>query len=632
MRLLHVKTRKLQEFFGVAIPPYAILSHTWGSEEVTFNDLLTGDYHTKHGYIKIDGCCQEAVSQGMTWVWVDSCCIDKSSSAELSEAINSMFNWYQNAKVCFVYLEDVLPSENPFLPESTLRSSRWWTRGWTLQELLAPRHVIFFDKDWDHVFTELTEGLDGDMSESMALVANGLKDTSENAMSKQETVQNIRYSLISTITGIPRSVLMGTEELSEVAAAVKFSWAAKRHTTRIEDAAYCLLGLLGVNMPLLYGEGDKAFVRLQQAVISGSDDISMLSWGCGLTWEAIEEIGPESVLANSPSAFREYPTEKLYPARRTPRIHSTVTGHGLHVELPLILVDPRQKTWLGIIEQHVLGEKGDIIDIAGIAGIAIVLRQKTASDSNTLVRARGCPPIRISSLHSLKYLLRRKNRKMVYLQDSGVMDDSEMSFISGYRDLVRSVFRKHPGQHTNTTELAISISGLRNAGYILSSQYPPIDHDLSTAGLRPMSTWQLNNGRLQYEQQHFESLLCHGPHELFYFILTGPGSHRVAVKVRIKYNPPNISSFQVLLSQEEIVCKATALEHVCKRGLGPIYITWGSKELSLWQEYVNLWNKKGSKIHVRALPSQQDITNKYTRYAQCDLAWSGGWVIGNNVI
>ncbi|KAH7394613.1 hypothetical protein BKA66DRAFT_509501 [Pyrenochaeta sp. MPI-SDFR-AT-0127] len=203
MRLLNVDSRDLEEFHGDAIPPYAILSHTWGKEEVTFHDLTKEGHRQKRGYAKIEGC-----------LWVDTCCIEKSSSAELSEAINSMYRWYEVSR-----------------------------------ELLAPRRTIFFASDWKPVFHP---------------------DIDQN--------RNRQVGLLSGITSIPRRVLDGEISLSSVSAACKFSWAATRVTTRVEDMAYCLLGLLGVNMPLLYGEGDKAFVRLQEAVLSNSEDISILAW------------------------------------------------------------------------------------------------------------------------------------------------------------------------------------------------------------------------------------------------------------------------------------------------------------------------------------------------------------------
>lgn len=144
MRLLNVTNLKMREFIGPR-PPYAILSHTWGTEEVSFQDFERGFGKHKFGYKKIVACCRQAVEDELDWVWIDTCCIDKSSSAELSEAINSMFRWYSEAQVCYVYLVDVRgDSAGSSKLQNEFRRSRWFTRGWTLQELLAPRKLIFF--------------------------------------------------------------------------------------------------------------------------------------------------------------------------------------------------------------------------------------------------------------------------------------------------------------------------------------------------------------------------------------------------------------------------------------------------------------------------------------------------------
>ena len=146
MRLLDTSNFKLREFIGDEVPRYAILSHTWGEEEVSYQGL-SGARNTE-GFQKILRCCELAKSKDYEYVWIDTCCIDKTSSAELSEAINSMYRWYAEAAVCYAYLADVsvrpdLPNTKPFV------ESRWFSRGWTLQELLAPRTVIFYDHDWN---------------------------------------------------------------------------------------------------------------------------------------------------------------------------------------------------------------------------------------------------------------------------------------------------------------------------------------------------------------------------------------------------------------------------------------------------------------------------------------------------
>ncbi|KAH8201674.1 hypothetical protein TruAng_004195 [Truncatella angustata] len=221
------------------IPPYAILSHTWGKdeEEVTFQDISHGQGTDKLGYRKIEFCGKQAVADGYTHFWVDSCCIDKSNNAELSEALNSMFRWYQNAERCYVHLADVLKEKDD--DGNTARSawkgafekSRWFTRGWTLQELIAPSVVEFYSAEWQRL---------GD---------------------KESLVQQL-YE----ITGVPIRALQGSP-LLEFPVDELMSWSVGRQTKRGEDMAYCLLGMLNVYLSPIYGEGKQhALVRLGEEV------------------------------------------------------------------------------------------------------------------------------------------------------------------------------------------------------------------------------------------------------------------------------------------------------------------------------------------------------------------------------
>lgn len=168
MRLLHTKKLKLHEFFGTKIPPYVILSHTWGKGEISFQELQSGHGKFKAGYDKIRRCCQMAALDGYQWAWVDTCCIDKTSSSELSEAINSMYTWYRVSEVCYVYLEDVPTNLGTRETEVAIRKSRWFTRGWTLQELIAPPSVLFFDSKWAELGTK--ECLEKVISETTTIV------------------------------------------------------------------------------------------------------------------------------------------------------------------------------------------------------------------------------------------------------------------------------------------------------------------------------------------------------------------------------------------------------------------------------------------------------------------------------
>ena len=243
MRLLKTQTYELEEIVGnLHRPEYAILSHTWDREEVSFQDHEQGNGATKQGWSKIQGSCQLAAKVGWQYIWIDCICIDKRSSAELSESINSMFSWYELASVCFVHLSDVDATSGDLGQQ--FRSSRWFRRGWTLQELLAPIFVYFYDKAWRPL---------------------GSRDD--------------WMEYLPAITGIQTRHLSGSFMSCNIA--TKFGWASQRSTTREEDEAYCLLGIFGINMPLLYGEGRKAFTRLQLEIMKVSDDESIFAWGAG---------------------------------------------------------------------------------------------------------------------------------------------------------------------------------------------------------------------------------------------------------------------------------------------------------------------------------------------------------------
>ncbi|KAF7507209.1 hypothetical protein GJ744_010891 [Endocarpon pusillum] len=227
------------------IPSYAILSHTWGEdfEEISFKDLKIGPRSDTAGYRKLKFCAQQAARDELRYIWVDTCCIDRSNNTELSEAINSMFRWYQRAVRCYVYLPDVHTdggdSNNSMqLWEPQFRKSRWFTRGWTLQELLAPSSVEFFD-------------------------ASGHKLGDKRGLERQ----------LHEITGISVQALRGTA-LSKFPVSERLSWAETRQTKREEDKAYSLLGIFNIHIPLIYGEGmNSAFKRLKEEIDKNSSSI-----------------------------------------------------------------------------------------------------------------------------------------------------------------------------------------------------------------------------------------------------------------------------------------------------------------------------------------------------------------------
>lgn len=271
MRLLNVGTYKLEQFMGDDVPPYTILSHTWGKEEVTYQDLASGKYQHLEGYQKLAGCCKLSRHDGYQYTWIDTCCIDKSSSAELSEAINSMFRWYQKSSICYAYLCDI------GVATRKIAESKWFKRGWTLQELLAPDIVVFLNKNWGQIGSKTDPGLAWDIADSSSI--------------------DIELLLAR------RDISLGiTERLRRYTIAQKLSWAARRETTRKEDHAYCLLGLFEVNMPLLYGEGDKAFLRLQQEIMKESNDCSIFAWQYP---DGAPRLSYSGLLANSISCFQQ---------------------------------------------------------------------------------------------------------------------------------------------------------------------------------------------------------------------------------------------------------------------------------------------------------------------------------------
>lgn len=269
MRAINTTTLQLQD-----IDPerhgtrYAILSHTWDSEEVLFDDIRNlgpGDLATtlrKKGANKVIGSCVQAKKDRYHYIWIDTCCIDKSSSAELSEAINSMFKWYALASVCYAYLGDVAaraPVDNMESPEpvtTNLLASKWFSRGWTLQELIAPPSVIFFDREWEQI---------------------GTRSTVSTPIARETSIHE---SLLNRPPWRPWENLRSLRhKLETIAASTRMTWAHDRETTRGEDLAYCLMGLFDVNMPLLYGEGEeKAFTRLQREIITARSDQSILAW------------------------------------------------------------------------------------------------------------------------------------------------------------------------------------------------------------------------------------------------------------------------------------------------------------------------------------------------------------------
>jgi hypothetical protein len=474
---------RLVDDHDVGGPHYAILSHTWREEEVLFEDIPLGpDYeittiskpqrkkdgyrsdsrlypewfhtfpyrrlfeskasrgagicsqcesvtdhivpseerHVKVGWNKVLNTCLQACRDGIDYLWIDTCCIDKSSSAELSEAINSMFKWYEASAICYVYLDDCNLCPNPPYYHSNLdgwsrcrppnpvsrctiaqiQQCRWLTRGWTLQELIAPRHVAFFDRRWNFI------------CESTAIT-----------------------KALSDATGISERVFRPTEPylnrilLRGIPIAEKMSWAANRETSRIEDEAYCLFGLFDINMPLLYGEGEKAFVRLQEEIMKTSADHSILAWEFRDICDFFDFS--EQLLAPSPAFFAwvtTIPRTVSYNGLELDRgIHGPydrrfgMTNEGLNIWLPLHYSreENDSKIALALLDVRV----GIFAEGQSSLQVALHLRQTTLKDRYLYSDVTSVEPSKTKN-HGFKFMNHIANamdhRRLVFFAPSSL--------------------------------------------------------------------------------------------------------------------------------------------------------------------------------------------------------------------
>ncbi|KAI0823774.1 hypothetical protein BC628DRAFT_478124 [Trametes gibbosa] len=338
-RFLDTHTGEFRWINDPSTVTYAILSHRWDEKgEQTFPEVeelrkeLSGtDSLLAHPKLsaKIKGICKVAREAGYQLIWIDSCCIDKTKSAELAEALNSMFELYRLAAVCYVYLVDVPPGMEPSAKSSFFRKSEWHTRGWTLQEVIAPKDVVFLAGDWTFLGTKMTLA-----------------------------------STLEEISGIDAEILVGTADLDSVSVSRKMSWAASRRTTRVEDEAYSLLGIFKVYLSPIYGEGRNAFIRLQEEILRTIPDQSLFAWGAYCTLSSLNEVTAASkdndtadpgLLAQTPSAFATARGIRILSSAQffsilgssqtsarqrsppsPPPIHSVVTPQGVRMQLMCI--------------------------------------------------------------------------------------------------------------------------------------------------------------------------------------------------------------------------------------------------------------------------------------------------------
>ena len=303
----------LCNYHNEELPPYAILSHRWGpaDEEVSYLDFTTQKNLSKQkkGFKKIQQCCRLASRDGLSHAWIDTCCINKDSSAELSEAINSMFDWYRRSAVCYAYLNDVAsPSVEDFTKSgSSFRASQWFTRGWTLQEMIAPINVIFFAADWSQI----------GQKRQMAKVLRDITNVSEEVL----------FDPAAT--------------LDKICVAQKMSWASGRRTTRIEDRAYSLIGLFNINLPIIYGERSHAFIRLQEEIMKQRFDHSIFAWQLNENCSSLLARSPDafvnsgSIRAMTLTEFSAlFQLRQLYDYIPAVQLDYTMTNLGVHIYLP----------------------------------------------------------------------------------------------------------------------------------------------------------------------------------------------------------------------------------------------------------------------------------------------------------
>ncbi|CAI4218435.1 unnamed protein product [Parascedosporium putredinis] len=302
MRLINIETLELESFLYGTIPPYAILSHTWGEDEVTFQEVTyrDKDLSTKRGWRKIP----------VRYLWVDTCCIDKTSSSELSEAINSMFRWYRESVICYAVLEDVQRTTGDEEKETAP------------PQLLAPRHLDFFDTNWDWL------GSKADLS-----------------------------ARISARTRIGEDVIL-SGEWPFASIAQRMAWAAGRVTTRVEDMAYCLLGIFGVNMAMLYGEGDNAFLRLQEEIIHESDDHSIFAWDAAGKPDSVSRIG---AFATSPALFAD--SADVEPSTAAQSTTYSLTNRGVQISVPVVTLQQRPGESLVVLSCYKASDVDSLIGI-----------------------------------------------------------------------------------------------------------------------------------------------------------------------------------------------------------------------------------------------------------------------------
>ena len=310
MRLLNVTTWKLESFdHASCIPPYITVSHCWDKDEIVYDDMAGLDSATERAsFSKFRNAGRIATSLGIPWIWIDTVCINRSSTTELTEAVNSSFRWFRDSNTCIVYLDDLTyePTANEQDLEIALRRCRWMRRCWTLQELIAPPRVKFYDSEWRFIG------------------------------SKKSLLH-----ILSRITRVNEEVLEDANCLAEYAVGVRMSWAAHRLAHRIEDMAYSLIGIFDVSMPIIYGEGVRSFLRLQEEILKYIDDATLFAW------QAYGSQMYRGLFASSPSEFSHFTTLSTTKSSRLQGLVCT-TSSGVIIESLFWIDNAHKAVILGI--------------------------------------------------------------------------------------------------------------------------------------------------------------------------------------------------------------------------------------------------------------------------------------------
>ncbi|RSM12536.1 hypothetical protein CEP52_002360 [Fusarium oligoseptatum] len=315
---------------------------------------------------------KKARENNLDYLWVDTCCIDKSSSAELSEAINSMFKWYMESANCYVFMDDVTLQEDGFM--DNFANSRWFTRGWTLQELIAPHGLFFFDQDWNYMCSR----------DQIASRLEEITGITETILRRAHTFPRLKTPLL----GGRKPLCPGCGHLDEVKRELaeepisrKMTWAADRRTTRPEDASYSLMGLFDINMPLLYGEGENAFRRLQEEILQKSPDQSILTWTEPIGED--QDLFHKPYLPKGPSSFRFAVRRPVPNLLERGDIITTTRGLEIDVLLGPCAIRYKHTSSPTLDKEHFMAVLSCAVDRNPLPRVAILVEPFTPGDPDT---------------------------------------------------------------------------------------------------------------------------------------------------------------------------------------------------------------------------------------------------------